>query len=102
MRFEPGLELKLDDGRVRQGDALTTYKAQGASKTEMIRAENSRSLAAMANRGDLRVAITQHRAGRSDVVQDINVLRRVANRSLIKDLMAAKAPPANGIAAFLL
>ena len=32
MRFESGLELKLDDGRVRQGDAVTTYKAQGASK----------------------------------------------------------------------
>jgi hypothetical protein len=39
MRFESGLELKLNDGRVRQGDAVTTYKAQGASKTEMIRVE---------------------------------------------------------------
>jgi len=44
------LELKLNDGRVRQGDAVTTYKAQGASKMEMIRVENNRSLAAMANR----------------------------------------------------
>ena len=39
MRFESGLELQLDDGRVRQGDAVTTYKAQGTSKTEMIRVE---------------------------------------------------------------
>ena len=44
MRFESGLELRLDDGRVRQGDAVTTYKAQGASKAEMIRVEDNRSL----------------------------------------------------------
>ncbi|HET9374946.1 MAG TPA: hypothetical protein VFO40_08230 [Chthoniobacterales bacterium] len=30
MRFESRLELKLNDGRVRQGDAVMTYKAQGA------------------------------------------------------------------------
>jgi hypothetical protein len=88
MRFESGLELKLDDGRVRQGDAVTTYKAQGASKTEMIRVEDNRSLAAMANREDLHVAFTRHRAGARMYVQDINVLRRVANRSLIKDTTA--------------
>lgn len=88
IRFESGLELKLDDGRVRQGDAVTTYKAQGASKTEMIRVEDNRSLAAMANREDLHVAFTRHRGGARMYVQDINVLRRVANRSLIKDITA--------------
>jgi hypothetical protein len=88
MRFESGLELRLDDGRVRQGDAVTTYKAQGASKTEMIRVEDNRSLLAMANREDLHVAFTRHRANARMFVQDINVLRRVANRSLIKDLTA--------------
>ncbi len=88
MHFESGLELKLDDGRVRQGDALTTYKAQGASKTEMIRVEDNRSLLAMANREDLHVAFTRHRASARMFVQDINVLRRVANRSLIKDVTA--------------
>jgi conjugative relaxase-like TrwC/TraI family protein len=88
MRFESGLELRLDDGRVRQGDALTTYKAQGASRTEMIRLEDSRSLLAMANREDLHVAFTRHRANGRMFVQDISVLRQVANRSLIKDLTA--------------
>jgi conjugative relaxase-like TrwC/TraI family protein len=88
MRFESGLELKLNDGRVRQGDAVTTYKAQGASKTEMIRVEDNRSLMAMANREDLHVAFTRHRAGARMFVQDINVLRRVADRSLIKNLSA--------------
>ena len=32
IRFESGLELDLEDGRVRQGDVVTTYKAQGASR----------------------------------------------------------------------
>jgi hypothetical protein len=88
IRFDSGLELRLDDGRVRQGDAVTTYKAQGASKTEMIRMEDNRSLLAMANREDLHVAFTRHRASARMFVQNINVLRRVANRSLIKDLTA--------------
>jgi len=88
IRFESGLELRLDDGRVRQGDAVTTYKAQGASKTKMIRVEDNRSLLAMANREDLYVAFTRHRSGARMFVQDIDVLRRVANRSLIKDLTA--------------
>ncbi|MBV8352626.1 MAG: relaxase domain-containing protein [Verrucomicrobia bacterium] len=88
MRFESGLELRLDDGRVRQGDAVTTYKAQGASKIEMIRVEDNRSLLAMANREDLHVAFTRHRANARMFVQDIDVLRQVANRSLIKDLTA--------------
>jgi hypothetical protein len=88
MRFESGLELQLDDGRVRQGDAVTTYKAQGASKTEMIRVEDNRSLLAMANREDLHVAFTRHRVSARMFVQDLNALRRVANRSLIKDLTA--------------
>jgi hypothetical protein len=52
IRFESGLELRVDDGRVRQGDAVTTCKAQGASKTEMIRVEDNLSLLAMANRED--------------------------------------------------
>ncbi len=88
MRFDSGLELRLDDGRVRQGDAVTTYKAQGASKTEMIRVEDNRSVLAMANREDLHVAFTRHRANARMFVQDISVLRQVANRSLIKDLTA--------------
>src|SRR5258708_24804290 len=88
MRFESGLELRLDDGRVRQGDAVTTYKAQGASKTEMIRLEDNRSLLAMANREDLHVCFTRHRASARMFVEDISVLRRVANRSLIKDVTA--------------
>jgi hypothetical protein len=67
---------------------VTTYKAQGASRTEMIRVEDNRSLNAMANREDLHVAFTRHRASARMFVQDISVLQRVANRSLIKDVTA--------------
>jgi hypothetical protein len=88
MRFKSGLELRLDDGPVRQGDAVTTYKAQGSSKTEMIRVQDNRSLLAMANREDLHVAFTRNRANARMFVQDFGVLRQVANRSLINDLTA--------------
>jgi hypothetical protein len=88
VRFESGLELDLDDGRVRQGDAVTTYKAQGASRTEMIRVEDNRSLNAMANREDLHVAFTRHRATARMFVQDIEVLRKTANRSIIDQVRA--------------
>ena len=32
MRFESGLELRLDDGRVRQGDAVTTRRKSPAKR----------------------------------------------------------------------
>jgi hypothetical protein len=54
----------------------------------MIRVEDNRSLLAMANREDLHVAFTRHRVSARMFVQDLNELRRVANRSLIKDLTA--------------
>ena len=55
----------------------------------MIRLEDSRSLLAMANREDLHVAFRRHRANARMFVQDVSVLRQVANRSLIKDLTAS-------------
>lgn len=55
---------------------------------EMIRVEDNRSLLAMANREDLHVAFIRHRASARMFVQDINVFRRVADRSLIKGVMA--------------
>ena len=54
----------------------------------MIRVEDNRSLLAMANREDLHVAFTRHRDQARMFVQDIDILRQVANRSLIKDVMA--------------
>ena len=43
----------------------------------------------MANREDLHVTFTRHRANARMFVQDTGVLRQAANRSLIKDLTAA-------------
>jgi hypothetical protein len=54
----------------------------------MIRVEDNRSLLALVNREDLHVGFTRHPASARMFVQDINVLRQVANRSLIKDLTA--------------
>src|SRR5258708_13266994 len=54
----------------------------------MIRVEDNRSLLAMASREDLHVAFTRHRASARMFVQDIGVLRQVANRSLINDVFA--------------
>jgi hypothetical protein len=54
----------------------------------MIRVEDNRSLNAMANREDLHVAFTRHRATARMFVQDIEVLRRTANRSIIDQVTA--------------
>ena len=67
---------------------MTTCKAQGVSKTKMVRVKDNRSLLAMANREDLHVAFTPHRANARMFVQDTGVVQQVASRSLIKDLTA--------------
>jgi hypothetical protein len=54
----------------------------------MIRVEGNRSLLAMANGEDSHVAFTRHRDQTRMFVLDIDVLRQVANRSLIKEVMA--------------
>jgi hypothetical protein len=81
MRFQSGLLLRQDDGRVRQGDAVTTYKAQGSSRLQMVRVGDNRSLRAMASREDLHVAFTRHRATATMFVESVDVLKEVANRS---------------------
>jgi hypothetical protein len=60
--FHSELELDRRACCVRQGDALMTYKAQGAGKFDMIRVEDNRSLSAMVSCEDLHVSFTQHRA----------------------------------------
>ena len=89
IRFQSGLLLRQDDGRVRQGDAVTTYKAQGSSRLHMVRVEDNRSLRAMASREDLHVAFTRHRATATMFVENIDVLKEVANRSSSNRLNAS-------------
>jgi len=54
----------------------------------MIRVEDNRSLKAMANREDLHVAFTRHRATARMFVQNIDALGKMPNRSVIDKVSA--------------
>jgi conjugative relaxase-like TrwC/TraI family protein len=82
IRFRSGLVLSREDGRVRQGDVVTTYKSQGASKLDMIRFEDNQSLRAIVSQEDLHVGFTRHRATAKMFVESIDVLREIAGRSI--------------------
>jgi hypothetical protein len=73
VHFESGLKLSIDDGRVRQGDCLTDYKAQGIKGAEVRGIEDNGSAMAMANKEAFHVKGTRH-------VQ--NVVLHVENKSL--------------------
>lgn len=81
IRFCTGLLLSIEDGRIRQGDVVTTYKSQGSSKLNMIRFEDNRSLRALAGQEDLHVGFTRHRATARMFVESLDVLREIASRS---------------------
>jgi conjugative relaxase-like TrwC/TraI family protein len=71
--FESGLKLSVQDGRVRQGDCLTDYRAQGIKGTEVRGIEDNGSAMTMANKEAFHVKGTRH-------VQ--NVVIHVENKSL--------------------
>jgi hypothetical protein len=58
--FESGLRLHANDGRVRQGDCLTDYKAQGLKGVEVRGIEDNGSAMAMANKEAFHVKGTRH------------------------------------------
>jgi hypothetical protein len=58
--FESGLRLHTNDGRVRQGDCLTDYKAQGLKGVEVRGIEDNGSATAMANKEAFHVKGTRH------------------------------------------
>jgi hypothetical protein len=58
--FESGLRLPANDGRVRQGDCLTDYKAQGLKGVEVRGIEDNGSAMAMANKEAFHVKGTRH------------------------------------------
>ncbi len=60
IHFESGLRLRADDGRVRQGDCLTDYKAQGIKGVEVRGIEDNGSAMAMANMEAFHVKGTRH------------------------------------------
>jgi hypothetical protein len=73
VHFASGLKLGVDDGRVRQGDCLTDYKAQGIKGAEVRGIEDNGSAMAMANKEAFHVKGTRH-------VQ--NVVLHVENKGL--------------------
>jgi conjugative relaxase-like TrwC/TraI family protein len=60
VHFTSGLKLSVDDGRVRQGDCLTDYKAQGIKGAEVRGIEDNGSAMAMANKEAFHVKGTRH------------------------------------------
>jgi conjugative relaxase-like TrwC/TraI family protein len=60
VHFESGLKLGAKDGRVRQGDCLTDYKAQGLKGIEVCGIEDNGSAMAMANKEAFHVKGTRH------------------------------------------
>ena len=73
IHFASGLKLRADDGRVRQGDCLTDYKAQGIKGAEVRGVEDNNSAMAMASKEAFHVKGTRH-------VQ--NLVLHVENKSL--------------------
>ena len=73
VQFESGLQLRANDGRVRQGDCLTDYKAQGIKGAQVRGIEDNGSAMAMANKEAFHVKGTRH-------VQ--NLILHVENKSL--------------------
>ncbi len=73
VHFESGLRLRANDGRVRQGDCLTDYKAQGIKGVQVRGIEDNGSAMAMANKEAFHVKGTRH-------VQ--NLILHVENKSL--------------------
>jgi conjugative relaxase-like TrwC/TraI family protein len=60
VHFTSGLKLNVADGRVRQGDCLTDYRAQGIKGAEVRGIEDNGSAMAMANKEAFHVKGTRH------------------------------------------
>jgi hypothetical protein len=60
VHFASGLRLHVNDGRVRQGDCLTDYKAQGLKGVEVRGIEDNGSAMAMASKEAFHVKGTRH------------------------------------------
>lgn len=60
VHFKSGLKLAVNDGRVRQGDCLTDYKAQGLKGVQVRGIEDNGSASSMANKEAFHVKGTRH------------------------------------------
>jgi hypothetical protein len=60
VQFDSGLQLRTTDGRVRQGDCLTDYKAQGIKGVQVRGIEDNGSAMTMAHKEAFHVKGTRH------------------------------------------
>jgi len=82
--FESGLQLRASDGRVRQGDCLTDYKAQGIKGAHVRGIEDNGSAMAMANKEAFHVKGTRHVQNLILHVENKNLYVEAIQRSNVK------------------
>jgi hypothetical protein len=84
VHFESGLRLSANDGRVRQGDCLTDYKAQGIKGAQVRGIEDNGSAMAMANKEAFHVKGTRHVQKLILHVENKNLYVEAIQRSNVK------------------
>jgi conjugative relaxase-like TrwC/TraI family protein len=84
VHFASGLKLSVDDGRVRQGECLTDYKAQGIKGAEVRGIEDNGSAMAMANKEAFHVKGTRHVQNVVIHVENKNLYVEAIQRSNVK------------------
>jgi hypothetical protein len=84
VHFESGLRLRASDGRLRQGDCLTDYKAQGIKGAQVRGIEDNGSAMAMANKEAFHVKGTRHVQNLILHVENKNLYVEAIQRSNVK------------------
>jgi conjugative relaxase-like TrwC/TraI family protein len=84
VHFASGLKLRSNDGRVRQGDCLTDYKAQGIKGVQVRGIEDNGSAMAMASKEAFHVKGTRHVQNLILHVENKNLYVEAIQRSNVK------------------
>ncbi len=84
VHFKSGLKLSVTDGRVRQGDCLTDYKAQGLKGMQVRGIEDNGSASSMANKEAFHVKGTRHVDNLKLHVENKSLYVELIQRSNIK------------------
>ncbi len=84
VHFASGLKLNVNDGRIRQGDCLTDYKAQGIKGVQVRGIEDNGSAMAMANKESFHVKGTRHVQNLVLHVENKNLYVETIQRSNVK------------------
>jgi conjugative relaxase-like TrwC/TraI family protein len=84
VQFESGLQLRANDGRLRQGDCLTDYKAQGIKGAQVRGIEDNGSAISMATKEAFHVKGTRHVQNLILHVENKNLYVEAIQRSNVK------------------